>query len=90
MLETPSPKFVTRVPGELDLQDIAAVGSKVGQTLYNTSLQPLRSTGQPKEGDGNFFLHGMLTGFVFLVLPLLTGTVVGTSYAALKVYGHWK
>ncbi|KEF62411.1 uncharacterized protein A1O9_00383 [Exophiala aquamarina CBS 119918] len=90
MMETPSPKFVTRLSGELDLQGLVREGLKMSQTLYNDSLQPLKPTGQPKEGDKNFFAQGMLTGFILLVLPLFTGVVVGTSYIVLKLYRHWR
>jgi hypothetical protein len=90
MMETPSGKFVTRLSGELNLQELVREGSKVGQTLYNDSLQTLKPTGQPKEGDKNFFAQGMLIGFIFLVLPLFTGVVFGTSYSVLKLYRRWR
>ena len=88
-MATPSPKYVTKVPGEFDLQELVQEGSKLGPTLYNQSLQPLKPTGQSKEGEKNFFAQGMLTGIIFLVLPLFTGTLVGTTYAIRKLYRYW-
>lgn len=88
-METPNPKFVTRVSGEFDLQELVQAESKLGQALYNQSLQPLKPTGQPKAGDKNFFAQGMLTGLILLALPLLAGTLAGTTYTIMKLYRHW-
>lgn len=89
MLMRPSPKFVTRLPGELALPDLLIDKSSASQDWYKQSLQPLKTTGQPKAGDRNFFAQGLVTGFVFLVLPVATGTIVGTVYIARKLYSHW-
>lgn len=89
-MESHSPKFVTKLDGEIALQEVAQKDSKMGQTIYNRSLRPLKPTGQPKEGDGNFFEQGMLTGLILFVLPLVTGTLLGTSYLTLKLYRRWR
>lgn len=88
-METPSPKFVTRLSGELSLLDLVKDGSTMGQNFYKQSLQPLKPTGQPKEGDRNFFTQGFVIGFTFLVLPVIAGTLIGTSYIARKLYRYW-
>ena len=89
MMETPSPKFVTMLSGEFRLLDLINDGSTMGQNLYRKSLQPLKPTGQPKEADRNFFTQGFVIGFAFFVLPVVTGTLIGTSYIARKIYSYW-
>lgn len=85
----PSPKFVNKLSGEFGLPDLIIDESSTSQNWYKQSLQPLKPTGQPKEGDRNFFVQGLMIGFVFLVLPIVTGTIMGGVYVACKVYSHW-
>ncbi|RVX74926.1 hypothetical protein B0A52_01203 [Exophiala mesophila] len=90
MMENPSPKFVSRVSGEVDLREVAQKGSEIGKLLHQQSLRPLKPTGQPREGDSNFFQQGMLVGLIFLVLPVVTGSLIGTSYLTMKLYRRWR
>ena len=89
MLEIPSPQFVRPVTGEVKASEVLQADSNVEQKLYHDSLQPLKPTGQPKEGDRNFFVQGMWTGLVVCVAPVVIGTLFGTGFAAKKIYRYW-
>lgn len=90
MMQIPSPKFVTLPIDEPNLQQLTSKSCKVVETMYDQSIKPLPETGQPKDGDRNFFAQGFLTGFVVLALPLLAGTVGVTTYIARKAYSSWR
>ena len=52
--------------------------------LYDVSVQPLKSTGQPKEGNKNFFTRGMLVALGYLLTRGSAVVLTGVRYVGLK------
>lgn len=61
--------------------------SRILLKLYDVSVQPLKSTGQPKEGDMNFVTRGMLIALGYLLTREAAVVLTGVRYVGLK---EWK
>ena len=78
MFEFASPQFV-RVGGlDLSLEDLRQDNSKDWQKRFSSALQPLKPTGQPKEGQVNFFAQALVVGTVVYALPVFIMAVAGS------------
>lgn len=83
MIESPSPQFVHPREDGLTLGDLTQDRSHSWEELYQSSLRPLKPTGQPKPGSMNFFAQGLLVGAVFYLLPIVA-VAAGGSVVLLK------
>ncbi len=88
MIEIPAPQFIKAPPSDTNAS--SSRDTKFEEQLYNASIQPLKPMGQPKEGDMNFFAQAMLTSYVFVVSPLVIGSIAGAGYLGMKLYGHMR
>ncbi|KAK6373851.1 hypothetical protein LTS17_007820 [Exophiala oligosperma] len=85
MIESPSPQFVHPKEDGLMLADLLTGDSsrRSLDRLYQSSLRPLKSTGQPNPGSMNFFTQGLLVGAVFYLLPIVA-VAAGGSVVLMK------
>ena len=81
MIESPSPQFIQPNGPEMSLENLRQEGLQPWEKQYVTALQPLKPTGQPKEGQGNFFKQGLIVGAVFYLLPAFAVATGGTAAA---------
>ena len=86
MLEKPSPVLVHPTRGTFTATEVTQQDKTRVSTFYKRSLDPLEPMRQAKEGDMNFFVLGIYTGFAFVVVPLLLGTAVAGGYGLYTLY----
>ena len=89
MLEIPSPQYVHPSKGAFSASELDRAFSKEANNFYQASLQPLKPMGQPREGEMNFFLQGLVASFVCYVAPVVLGTIAVGAYGSFKLYGHF-
>ena len=86
MIESPSGSFAEPVSGELKASQIGKLD--LVERTYETALRPLKPTGQPKEGDKNFFAQSILVGMIVYLSPIAIGTLAGAGYLGVKLYNR--
>lgn len=90
MLEVPSTQFVDSSPKIPSVEDLVGTGSTGVSTLLTTSLQALKPTGQPREGDMNFFAQGLRASFIlYIYLPMTVAIVAVAGYGGKYARRHW-
>jgi hypothetical protein len=85
MFESASPQFVHVRGLDLSFKDLRWDNAEEWQKRYSSALQPLKPTGQPKEGHANFFAQALVAGIVVYALPALA-VAVGGSAVAIKYF----
>jgi tetrahydromethanopterin S-methyltransferase subunit B len=82
MLEKPSPQFI-RGPPKQDLD------SALATKLLSLASKPLKSTGQAKAGQWDFFIVGFFLGAAVYVLPAIVIGVWGVKWVVSKGGRLW-
>ena len=90
MMESPSPQFVRDSQGALSVQELVEDGSTAASDLLTASLQALSPTGQPREGDMNFFAQGLRASFaLYVYLPMTVAAAAFVGYGGRYAKRHW-
>ncbi|KAJ9615475.1 hypothetical protein H2200_001550 [Cladophialophora chaetospira] len=90
MMETPSPQFVKRNPVIPSVEKLVESGTAIPAALLAASSRALRPTGQPREGDMNFFAQGLRASFVlYIYLPMTVAAAAIAGYGGRYAYRHW-
>ncbi len=91
MIELPSPQFVHCLSGSTSFDVTADKDSVAEDDLLTASLKPLKSMGQPREGDMNFFVQGLRASFaLFIYMPMTLAAIAIGTYGARLAYKHWR
>jgi aldehyde dehydrogenase (NAD+) len=90
MFESPSPQFVSVAVNELGAADVVEVETSTFKRWHQAARHPLKPTGQPPEGDVNFFVQGLRAALVVYVLPVVLIGVLGTGIMGKKAFLYLK
>ena len=69
--------------------DVMKTPLRISENLLKAALQPLKPTGQAKEGEMNFFVLGLRVGLGVYVLPVALTMVGGLAWGSRRLYQRW-
>ncbi|KPI36600.1 uncharacterized protein AB675_4433 [Cyphellophora attinorum] len=90
MFESPSPQFVNVAANELGVADAVEVETRTYKRWHEAARSPLKPTGQPREGDVNFFVQGLRAAIVVYVLPVALIGIFGAGFMGKKALSYLK